>query len=144
MKCQECNQPATHHVTEIVAGEAVEYHVCDTHLGQLQGLNPAPKPKATSITSFLFDPELRTALQEADGRQKMAAHLLPALCLALQDARPETKILAAFHLARMGQNASSAAGALRDATQDSDTRVRKAAELALECLEDQEPQHWPW
>ncbi len=31
MKCQECNKPATFHITELVSGEAQELHFCEDH-----------------------------------------------------------------------------------------------------------------
>jgi len=31
MKCQECNKPATFHITELVSGQAQELHFCEDH-----------------------------------------------------------------------------------------------------------------
>jgi HEAT repeat protein len=137
MKCQACDQTATHHVTEIAAGEPVEFHVCDEHLQSLEDLKPSKvSHKAVNwFVTFLGDPEFRKALEDADARQKVAAHQLPALCLALLDEKPEVRITAVFRLTQLGPDARSAAGALRDALQDCDERVRRAAAIALEWIE---------
>jgi HEAT repeat protein len=144
MKCQACDQAATHHVTEIVAGEAVEYHVCDTHLQNLEGLDKAtrePKP-STGYAAFWANRELKAALRDEAARQKVAAHLLPPLCLALLDPRPEVKVVAAFRLMAFGPDARSVVGALQNALQDADERVRQAARIALEYIQSDKAPPW--
>jgi hypothetical protein len=144
MKCQACTNAATRHITDIVAGQAVEYHVCEAHaqdldtLGPRQGVNRSvPGPLA-----FFSDPQLGDALNDPAARQKVAAHLLPPLCLALLDEKPEVRILAAFRLMMFGPDARSAAGALRAALQDPDERVRKAVDFALEFIETKNGLPW--
>jgi protein-arginine kinase activator protein McsA len=39
MKCQACDEQATHHVTDLVDGEPVEYHICEKHLENLNSLD---------------------------------------------------------------------------------------------------------
>jgi len=136
LKCQSCGQPATQHVTEIVAGKPVEYHVCETHVRDLDSLQPAPKPDRSvrGFSAFWDDAKLREALHDPAVRQEMAAHALPALCLALLHQKPEVRIAAACHLMKLGSDGRSAIGALRDALRDPDERVAKAAKLALEQL----------
>lgn len=34
MKCQQCNQPATFHITELSDGKPVELHLCEEHARQ--------------------------------------------------------------------------------------------------------------
>jgi hypothetical protein len=137
LKCQSCDQPATHHVTEIVAGQPVEYHVCKTHLPDLDRLPSFSRPNKyiESFGPFWEDPKLRDALRDPTALQEMAAHVLPALCLALLHPRPEVRITAAFRLMQFGSNARSAVGALRDALRDPDEHVAKAARIALEYIE---------
>jgi hypothetical protein len=145
MKCQSCDKAATHHVTEIVGGRAAEYHVCEAHLKDLEGatLPPVePRGPISGCAAFLCDSELHQALRDPTARQKVAAHLLPALCLALLDDNPEVKVAATFHLMRLGSDAGSASAALRDALQDADERVRKAAAIALEFFQTE--QDWSW
>jgi hypothetical protein len=139
MKCQACEQPATLHVTEMVDGKAVEFHVCETHLAQLDDLKPVKLPGGGGpFWEFCGDYELRTAMREPATKQVMAAHLLPALCLAIRDANPEARILAAFELMKLGSDARSALYALRDAQRDTDARVSKAATLAVKLIESNE------
>ena len=38
IRCQECNERATRHVTEIVRGKAVGSHVCEKHVADLKNL----------------------------------------------------------------------------------------------------------
>jgi len=137
MKCQECGEPATHHVTEIVAGKPVEFHVCDKHLQELDTIEPFSHPNqhATGFMAFYQDPQLQEALREPIARQELAAHVLPALCLALLSERPEVRIVSAFRLFLLGADARPASGALRDALRDPDDRVCKAARIALEYVE---------
>ena len=56
MKCQACDQPATCHVTDMVDGQAVEYHVCETHVHQVDKLQPAKLPGA-SLRPLLTKPD---------------------------------------------------------------------------------------
>ena len=134
MKCQECDEPATHHVTEIVGGNPVEFHVCDRHLQDWEAIKKAPKASGPEkeFVATMIACELGKALCDQETRNKLAAYLLPALCLALLDPKPEVRVVAAFQLMGFGRNAQSAVGALRDALQDSDERVRNAARIALE------------
>jgi hypothetical protein len=139
MKCQECDSAATLHVTEMMDGKPVEYHVCATHVGTLESLQPAAGPPVDESLFgrgwFFADPELMAAVRDRDARQKLAAFLLPALCLALADEKPEVRICAVFGHLWLGHDAVSTLGALRDALHDADTRVRRAAELAIAYLE---------
>jgi hypothetical protein len=137
LKCQSCGQQGTHHVTEIVAGKAVEYHVCETHVHDLASLPPGSNPcnPMTGIQPFWDDPELREALCDPAACQGMAAHLLPALCLALLHQALGVRIVAAYTLMRLGANARPAVGALRDALRDPDGRVALAAAFALEYID---------
>jgi hypothetical protein len=135
MKCQACEKAATLHVTDITAGAPVEYHVCEAHFRDLETLPAPPKPPPTGLRAFWHDPEVFAAMRDPGARMEMAAYLLPALCLALLDTRPEVRILAAYHLLRLGGDAGSALGALRQALQDADARVRRAARTALESIE---------
>jgi hypothetical protein len=134
-----CPEDATHHVTEIVEGKAVEYHLCDLHLRDQAYLKPGecqPRP-AEGFAGFMCDPLLREAIQAPAARQKVAAHQLPALCLALLDSVAEVRVAAAFQMMLFGQEARSALGALRQALHDPDERVRKAAARALGHIESE-------
>lgn len=139
MKCQSCTKTATHHVTEIVDGQLVEYHVCEAHLPELDKLKAAKEQQGPGGPWLFWNhADIYQAMRDEEARKKLAAHLLPALCLALLDAKPELKILATFWLAMLGSQAQSAVGALRDAQGDSDERVRTAAGLALKIIESDE------
>jgi hypothetical protein len=129
MQCQSCNETATHHVTEIVDGQPVQFHVCEALHGP------------TGPWAFWNHADIYQAMRDEEARKKLAAHLLPALCLALLDPKAELKILATFWLALLGSQARSALGALRDAEGDSDERVRTAAGLALKIIESNENSH---
>ena len=91
---------------------------------------------------FLTDPQLRAAVFDEAARQRLAAHLLPALCLALLDQSPEVRVAAAYQLMCFGRDARSASGALRDAMTDPDERVRKAARIALQLIESGQTPLW--
>jgi HEAT repeat protein len=54
--------------------------------------------------------------------------------MALLDPDPETRIRAVISLMQLGKNANSATGALRDAANDGDERVRKAAAAAIRFI----------
>jgi transcription antitermination factor NusG len=141
LKCQICDQPATHHVTEIVAGEPRDYHLCEKHLQNWEHLPEQlpPWPKSggpgAPLQKLLNDAKLLGVLQDPAVRQEMAAHLLPALCLALLHEKAEMRVAAIFSIMRLGSDVRSASGALRDALKDSDERVATAAQLALEYME---------
>jgi hypothetical protein len=127
----------------LVGGQPVEYHVCEAHLQELDTLVPAtarPKP-ATGFAAFWEDANLRQALQDRVGQEKVAAHLLPALALALLDENPRVRVSAAFRLMALGPDARSALGALQGALRDPDERVRRAAQLAVEYIQLEETPH---
>jgi hypothetical protein len=144
MKCQRCDQPATLHVTDVVDGQAVDYHVCENHFQEIGSLPPAtPSGNAPGdLGAFFNDPRLREALFDPAAREKVAAYLLPALCLALLDERPEVRVAAAFRLMTFGGDARSTLGALRDACHDPDERVRKAAEVAMQIIQNKPEFCW--
>ncbi len=135
MKCQACEEQATHHVTELVAGKPEEFHVCEKHLQELKSLEPESHGRRAGFWALWGDPEHREVLRDTEARQKMVAYLLPALCLALLDDKPEVKILSAYRLMQLGANAQSAIQALRNALLDKDQRVGKAAQIAIEWIE---------
>ena len=105
-------------------------------------MKPASPPKdiLSPWTELWKDPEIRKVLAEPVARQKMTAYVLPALCVALLDHNPELRLHAAFRIMQHGSDAKSALGALRDALDDSDERVRKVAEVAIKLIEaEQQP-----
>jgi hypothetical protein len=128
----------------MVAGEAREYHVCEKHLQDLEHLAPAPKSRqpGTPFEKICNDSDLRKVLHDPEVRQELAPHLLPALCLALLHQKPEVRMAAIFRLMRLGSDARSATGALRDAQRDPDERVAKAAQIALEYIESNQAPAW--
>jgi HEAT repeat protein len=133
MRCQACDDTATCHVTDLVGGKLVEYHVCARHavdLGALQGIEvQAP---------LTPDPEVLQAWADPIARQKIAAYMLPALCLAMMDESAKVRLLAAYSAAQLGSDAESAIGALRDLLRDPDERVRKVAQFAIEQIAPKE------
>src|SRR5713226_7536096 len=118
MKCQACDEQATLHVTDLVAGKPEEYHVCEKHFQDLKGLEPERERQTKGLGALLDDPEIRKALKDPVAGEKMAAYLLPVLCLALLDPNPEVRIRTVFHLMGLGVNAKSAMQALRNALLD--------------------------
>jgi hypothetical protein len=144
MKCQACDKPVTCHVTDIVEGKPVEYHVCEEHARKVEGLEATRRARGPGMefAAFVSDPQLREAMRDQQTRNKMAAHLLPPLCLALLDERPEVRVAAAYRLMTLHSDARSALGALQDALRDPDERVRKAADLALRYIQGEEKAPW--
>jgi hypothetical protein len=144
MKCQSCDQQATHHITEMVAGQPREYHLCEKHLQDWEHLPPPPKSlgPGTAFERLWNDSKIWEVLQDPAVKKEMAAHLLPALCLALLHQKPEVRTAAVFRLMQLGSDARSATAALRDALGDPDERVAKAARIALEYIEGDQARHW--
>ena len=56
MKCENCNNPATVHLTEIKAGKKVEKHLCESCAAQLEGIgNPkGHTPINELLTNFVM------------------------------------------------------------------------------------------
>ena len=60
MKCQKCDSNVSQHITEMVNGTPVEYHVCEEHgddFSSIKGLEPSKSP----LMSVYSDSELCTA-----------------------------------------------------------------------------------
>ncbi len=134
MKCQKCHETATHHITEIVEGKLLEYHVCEEHAGELEPLK-GPQGQGCSKALRSYDEALEPFCDPA-AQQKMAAYLLPALALALLDENAAVRILAANHMMFLEADAKSAIGALRDALNDPDDRVRTVADRAIRLINE--------
>lgn len=146
MKCELCNDTATHHVTERVDGKYIQHHRCEAHAegeprpaesGPAQQSGTPKEPDGspeTAISIIHADPELQAANRDEECEEKLTAFLLPAYCLALQDQRPEVRISAIIHIANLNHLGVSLIGALRDRLQDSDDRVRRAAQAAVDWL----------
>ena len=45
MNCQFCEEDATQHVTEMVDGHPVEYHVCDEHFQEIDPVKQLTQQK---------------------------------------------------------------------------------------------------
>ena len=138
MKCQSCDNQATLHVTEMVKGQPTEFHVCESHFDDLDKLKAAMERQSPGGMAFWLNPEIGNALSDPEAQKKFAAHLLPAICLALQDPKPEVKIIALQHLMIFRQHAKSALGALQDALNDPNVNVREAAKLVLKSSQEAE------
>jgi protein arginine kinase activator len=44
IKCQRCSKPATIHITEIVKGSPLEFHLCEEHARQQLSSDEPPEP----------------------------------------------------------------------------------------------------
>ena len=140
----KCDKPATHNVTEIASGDLVEYHVCDMDLQDLEAIKKAPQASGPEkeFVATVMACELGEALCDRETLKKLAAYLLPPLCLALLDPKSEVRVVAAFQLMAYGRDAQSAVEALKDALQDPDKRVQQAARIALEYVQSNEKAPW--
>jgi protein arginine kinase activator len=57
MKCDNCNNPATVHLTEIEAGKKIEKHLCENCSQMLEGIGGSPKghtPINELLTNFVM------------------------------------------------------------------------------------------
>lgn len=56
MKCDNCNNPATVHLTEIKAGKKLEKHLCENCAAQLEGIGTAKghQPINELLTNFVM------------------------------------------------------------------------------------------
>ena len=103
MKCQECDDAATKHVTEFVDSRPIEYHVCEKHFATLNSLKGHDPTKSQSPMAQLWsDPAVRDAFFDTDSQHKIAAYLLPSLILALADEDAGVRIQAALELMQLG------------------------------------------
>jgi HEAT repeat protein len=90
-----------------------------------------------------FEPVLISAMREGDGKTlrevgEMGANAgfaVPTLTALLGHGSPQVRVLAANDLAQIGPAAASATASLKAAKQDSNPRVMRAAEAALERIE---------
>jgi protein arginine kinase activator len=53
MKCENCNNPATVHLTELKAGKKLEKHLCENCAAQLEGIGGAGAKGHTPINELL-------------------------------------------------------------------------------------------
>jgi hypothetical protein len=103
---------------------------------ELKGLEPqAAASRRRGFPAVVEDPEILKVFTDSEAREKLVAYLLPVLCLALLDPKPEIRILSAIHFLYLGADARSAIQALRDALSDQDPRMRKVAEIVIESIE---------
>lgn len=56
MKCENCNNPATVHLTEIKSGKKIEKHLCEACAQQLEGIGTAKghQPINELLTNFVM------------------------------------------------------------------------------------------
>jgi hypothetical protein len=133
MKCEICGETAVHHVTDFVDGRSVDHHVCGVHLAEVGTVAnaPAPRTRLSPLWDLYRDARIQKALTDPTALQTLVAYLLPPLCEALRDRNADVRLRAALFLARLGRNAESAIGALRDALEDRDAGVKMVAEAAI-------------
>jgi protein-arginine kinase activator protein McsA len=73
MKCQSCDNQATLHVTELVNGEPIGFHVCEAHFDDLDKLKAAMERQSpNSLMAFLGNPGIREAMGDPEARKKVA------------------------------------------------------------------------
>jgi HEAT repeat protein len=148
MKCQEqgCQETAINHVTEIVEGNAAEFHLCENHVKEffsgeetrgdrLRKMVDAESMNQAALTAV----GAKVWVQYAIGlfSRYKAGGALPALIELLHDADANVRWVAVMTLSRIGQGNSAVAAALRESSQDDDEEVRAAATWALTRIERQ-------
>lgn len=53
MKCQQCEKPATFHITELTGPEPVEHHLCEQCARSYLSENETPAPPAPTLAAVL-------------------------------------------------------------------------------------------
>jgi hypothetical protein len=129
MKCQTCSKAAVFHVTELRQGEFGERHLCEECMEKVDAMaDPPVKPPR-------FLPANLSALSDPAALPRMAAYLIPPLCLALKDECAGVRCLAARHLGMLGKEGQPALEALRSAANDPEDDVRAMMAVAIEIIE---------
>lgn len=73
MKCQQCNKPATFHITELTDGEPLELHLCEDHAREYlthseAATQEAPASLASALAHQLKVGQTAEALSRLDQR----------------------------------------------------------------------------
>jgi protein arginine kinase activator len=53
MKCQQCDKPATFHITELTDGKPQEVHLCEEHVSQYLKQSSGEQPSASSMAAAI-------------------------------------------------------------------------------------------
>jgi len=72
MKCQQCEKPATFHITELTGDQPQEHHLCETcaktYLMQSEGAGPAPQTLSSVLAKQLKIGQAAEELAKLDQR----------------------------------------------------------------------------
>jgi protein arginine kinase activator len=70
MKCQQCDKPATFHITELTSGEPQELHLCEEHARQYLSQNSG-EPSVGNMASMLAQ-QMMHKMQVGQTAQELA------------------------------------------------------------------------
>lgn len=71
MKCQQCDKPATFHITELTGGKPVEIHLCEDHARQYLTQSSSEPATATNMAAALAQ-QMAQKMQVGQTAQELA------------------------------------------------------------------------
>ena len=94
MKCQECDKPATFHITELTEPQPVELHLCEDHareyLSQSNEQQASPPSLAAALTSHVFQ---QTAVgQTAQELEELDQQVCPVCGISFYEFRSKGRL----------------------------------------------------
>ncbi len=94
MKCQECDKPATFHITELTDNEPVELHLCEDHakeyLSQSGGEQISPPSLAAALTSHAV--QQMTVGQTAEELEELDQQVCPVCGISFYEFRSKGRL----------------------------------------------------
>lgn len=94
MKCQNCDKPATFHITELTDGKPEELHLCEDHareyLSSSSGEQPSPQSMAAALAKHMA--EQMTVGQTAEELAELDQQVCPVCGISFYEFRSRGRL----------------------------------------------------
>jgi protein arginine kinase activator len=90
MKCQQCEKPATFHITELTGPEPEELHLCEDHAREYLTQPEAPEPNTPSLAGALA--QQLTVGQTADELARLDQRACPVCGITFYEFRQAARL----------------------------------------------------
>ncbi|MCC7084826.1 MAG: UvrB/UvrC motif-containing protein [Pirellulales bacterium] len=90
MKCQQCERPATFHITELEGGKHSELHLCEEHARQYLTQGEAEQGPASELAGALA--QQMAVSQAAEGLKKLDSRACPVCGITFFDFRNQGRL----------------------------------------------------
>ena len=92
MKCQQCDKPATFHITELTGGKPQELHLCEDHARQYLTQSSSEPPTASAAWPACWPSRWHAVGQTAEELAKLDQQACPVCGITFYEFRNQGRL----------------------------------------------------